>query len=158
MSEKIVHLIKLCVGVNSVKELQDHQQANIAKGVYKYPEHLTKNRPVRSDEIVRGGSMYWVINGMVQVRQRIVAVESRLDDRGVKWCALIFDPKLVYTEPLPKRPFQGWRYWEVKMAPKDLLEQPDPNAAGRILGLLKAHEIDDVKITVTPNYSYRYSW
>ena len=75
-----------------------------------------------STELLDGGSLYWVIKGSVQVRQRLVDVRPFVDDDGIARCRLVLEPKLVPTEWQPKRPFQGWRYLEPKDAPTDLGE------------------------------------
>jgi hypothetical protein len=79
--------------------------------------------PARAAEICAGGSMYWVVRGIVQVRQRIVALHRRTDDNGRAFCVLELDPALISVEPLGKRPFQGWRYLKPEDAPRDLGER-----------------------------------
>lgn len=124
-----VHLIKLCVGVDEVSDLADWQaeQARIAKksGKPLVLQHVTRNMPRRSMEVLDGGSLYWVIKGLVQVRQRIIALEPVVRESGEPACALVFDPELVQTNRQPRRAFQGWRYLEVADAPADLGEGGD---------------------------------
>lgn len=119
-----VHIIKLCVGVDTVSELADWQEkrARIAlkSGEPLILKHLTRNTPRRKGEILDGGSLYWVIKGLVQVRQRIVAIEPDQRENGEPACALMFDPELVETERQPRRAFQGWRYLECADAPADI--------------------------------------
>lgn len=119
-----VNLIKLCVGVDHVQELEDWQRERAEAALKsKKPfisQHLTRNTPRRKDEILDGGSLYWVIKGLVQVRQRIIAIEPSQRENGEPACALIFDPELVQTERQPRRAFQGWRYLEQVDAPPDL--------------------------------------
>ena len=50
------------------------------------------------------------------------------DGDGIGRCRLVLEPKLVLTEPRPFRAFQGWRYLEVRRAPKDL-DRAAPGAA-----------------------------
>jgi hypothetical protein len=77
--------------------------------------------PKRAGEIVAGGgSIYWVIRRLVLVRQRITAIEPFTDEEGIERCKLVFDPELVPVRPVPRRPFQGWRYLEAADAPPDL--------------------------------------
>jgi hypothetical protein len=113
-----VHLIKLCVGVSEVQELADWQKRRLkaTKRVF----HVTRMMPKRADELVDGGSLYWVIRGLVMVRQRITAIERFADEEGIERCKIIFDPKLVPVRPVPRRAFQGWRYLDAKDAPPDL--------------------------------------
>ncbi len=120
----IVNLVKMCVGVSEVAELQSSQnrRAQIAKdkGIELVLQHVTRNTPRRGDEILHGGSLYWVIKGFVQVRQRIIALEPVFRADGKPACALVLDPELVKTRLQPHRAFQGWRYLEVRDAPVDL--------------------------------------
>jgi hypothetical protein len=76
--------------------------------------------PKRADELLDGGSIYWVIKGEIQVRQRLIEIRPFTDDEGIKRCALVLDPDLVETECMPRGPFQGWRYFPAKDAPPDL--------------------------------------
>ncbi len=113
-----LHLVKLCVGCRDIAHLGAFQKARLeATG---RNAHVTRMVPRRAREILDGGSLYWVINGMVTVRQRIVAIEPFVDDDGVKRCRLELDPELVPVRPVPRRPFQGWRYLEDADAPPDM--------------------------------------
>jgi hypothetical protein len=117
-----VHLIKLCVGISEVEELAAWQarRRKQSKRVW----HVTRMVPTRADELVDGGSMYWVIRGSVLVRQRIEAVERYTDEEGIGRCKLVFDPELVPVRPVPRRAFQGWRYLSEADAPPDLPPSP----------------------------------
>jgi len=113
-----LHLIKLCVGCRDIAHLAAFQKARLeATG---RNAHVTRMVPRRAREILDGGSLYWVINGMITVRQRIVSIEPFVDDDGVKRCRLELDPELVPVRPVPRRPFQGWRYLEDADAPPDM--------------------------------------
>jgi hypothetical protein len=119
-----VHLIKLCVGTDDVPDLRDWQQqrqaAARANGDPFVLKHVTRNTPRRKDEILEGGSLYWVIRRFVQVRQRIIAIEPDTREDGGPACALVLDPELVETRAWPHRPFQGWRYLPESDAPPDI--------------------------------------
>jgi hypothetical protein len=118
-----VHLVKLCVGVTEPEELSAWQKRrwNEAKKAGRKPEyrHITRNTPKRAAEILDGGSLFWVMKGVIRVRQRIKAVESIVWD-GEPHCKLVLDRKLVRVTPRPMRAFQGWRYLETDAAPPDL--------------------------------------
>ncbi len=122
-----VHIIKLCVGVEHISDLVEWQQecaqAALKNGTPLVLNHLTRNTPRRKDEILEGGSLYWVIKGFVQVRQRIIAIEPDERENGQPACALIFDPELVETERHPRRAFQGWRYLESADTPPDIRDR-----------------------------------
>ena len=76
--------------------------------------------PKREDELVNGGSIYWVIKGVVQARQKILKLEEVTRADGIRRCALVFDPEIIRVENALKRPFQGWRYLKPEEAPSDL--------------------------------------
>jgi hypothetical protein len=118
-----VHLIKLCVGCESIEDLAEWIDERLAAARKAKAEpvhgHVTRMVPKRIGDLLDDGSLYWVIKGVVQVRQRLLDVRPFVDSEGVPRCRLILDPKLVPTEWQPKRPFQGWRYLEPKDAPAD---------------------------------------
>jgi len=114
----MLHLIKLAVGCPTAEDLAGRQKA---RALADPPlRHQTRSVPRRAGEIVGRGSIYWVISGFVQVRQRIVAIEPDLWDDGTACCALHLDPVLTPVEPRPVKPFQGWRYLDPAAAPPDL--------------------------------------
>jgi hypothetical protein len=118
-----VHLIKLCVGCDTVSELAEWQVERLAslRKARKTPElcHRTLQTPRRRDDVLDGGSLYWVIKGFVLVRQRIIDLRSDMKDDGTACCGIVLDPVLVGTRPHPRRAFQGWRYLEPADAPRD---------------------------------------
>lgn len=111
-------MVKLCVGADDIADLEAWQKRVMQ--TYPRPVHHTRMIPKRGEELSKGGSIYWVIKGLIQVRQEIVEVKQITDRGGRKACELVFDPRLVPVEPTPKRPFQGWRYLQLADAPKDL--------------------------------------
>ena len=119
-----VHLIKLCVGADDIEDLVVWQKKVMARrkaaGLSPNPTHETRQMPKRADELIDGGSLYWVIRGLIQVRQRIVAINAHDDAYGKSYCELVLDPELHETDIVPKRPFQGWRYLKVSEAPADI--------------------------------------
>lgn len=112
-----LHLIKLCVGVESPDALRLWRAERAAQGLA--PIVRTRQTPKRADEILDGGSLYWVIKGQVLIRQRVLAIET-LGEGAQKRCEIRLDGQLTDTAPQPRRPFQGWRYFEAKDAPPDL--------------------------------------
>ena len=128
-----VHLIKLCVGVDEVSQLRDWQKKRIddaaKQGKTYVLQHVTRNTPRRAEEVLDGGSLYWVIKRFIQVRQRIIGIEPATREDGQPACALILDKELVETAAYPHRPFQGWRYLPSSDAPPDMAR----GAAGEAL-------------------------
>ncbi|HEY7973368.1 MAG: DUF1489 family protein [Xanthobacteraceae bacterium] len=119
-----LNLIKLCVGCDSVAELSSwiKQRLKQKKARKEKPEHIHTTRmvPKRVDELLDGGSLYWVIRGQVMCRQDLVAIRPFVDKDGVGRCRLVLRPKVVPVESRPFRAFQGWRYLDSKDAPRDL--------------------------------------
>src|SRR4249919_1705495 len=119
-----LHLLKLCVGCDSVQDLDDWIKQRLKekkkKGEKAEHIHTTRMTPKRADELVDGGSLYWVIRGEILCRQRLIAVRPFVDKAGVGRCHLVLQPKVVLVEPRPYRAFQGWRYLEGKDVPRDL--------------------------------------
>jgi hypothetical protein len=118
-----IHLVKLCVGCDTVQELLAWQKGRLKelKRAGKRPEHChrTLQTPKRRDEVLDGGSLYWVIKGFILVRQRIIEIRPDFKDDGTACCGIVLDPKLVTTRPQARRAFQGWRYLAAEDAPPD---------------------------------------
>lgn len=147
MTSGSLHLIKLCVGIDDAAHLaaaQDRRLADsVAAGQGPRLFHVTRNVPRRSAALLDGGSIYWVIKGRIRVRQRLLDIETDVDDEGRRYCRLMLDPNGVETHPWPHRPIQGWRYLPADSAPPDLTMAeggdglpPELAAELRNLGLL----------------------
>lgn len=117
-------MIKLCVGVDSVEDLADWQvkraKEREKKGKPANPFHDTRMTPKRAEEMLAGGSLYWVIKNHIVVRQKLIGFEQVKDKDGKAMCRVHLDPELVRTKSRKKRPFQGWRYLEPGDAPPDI--------------------------------------
>jgi len=119
-----LHLVKLCVGADSLAELRQWMAARMRearrRGAPERHAHVTRMTPKRSAELLDGGSLYWVIKGQVEARQKLLALEPFMDAGGIGRCRLWLDAELVSVAPRPMRAFQGWRYYEPKSAPPDI--------------------------------------
>lgn len=119
-----VHIVKLSVGTESVEDLGRWQAGRRAlnKRATGRDEifHTTRMVPKRRDDILDGGSIYWVIKGVIQARQRIVGLRDAAREDGTRCCQILLDPELTLVRPTPRRAFQGWRYLDVSDAPSDL--------------------------------------
>jgi len=115
-----LHLIKLSVGSDSVESLMRWQASAPARGPDGQPRHVTRMWPKRADEVLDGGSIYWVVQGLVQCRQRILRFDEVIGADGIRRCGFVLDPEIIRTTTAPKRPFQGWRYLQPADAPADL--------------------------------------
>jgi hypothetical protein len=114
-----IHLIKMAVGVDDLDHLIElRRQRRVREGDAPCC-HRTRNRPKRAAEVLDGGSLYWVIKGLIRVRQRIVGLTAETDEEGRRRCVIAMDHTLVPTEPQPQRAFQGWRYFDPDDAPLD---------------------------------------
>jgi hypothetical protein len=136
--DKTVNLIKLSVGTENIDDLADWQATKRAQTPEGLPRHVTRMWPKREDEILNGGSIYWVIKGVIQCRQKILRLDEHIGLDGIRRCAIVLDPMLVRTQTSLKRPFQGWRYLPVTDAPPDLpkgraSEEPLPVELNRAL-------------------------
>ncbi|MGB3024683.1 DUF1489 family protein [Paradevosia shaoguanensis] len=121
----MIHLVKLCVGVSSFDELESYRNERAHWWGADYGEevhvHRTRTTPKRGDELLAGGgSIYWVISGVIRCRQPILRFQAATDKEGKDCCDIIMSRDMVRTLPYPKRPFQGWRYLEPKDAPPDM--------------------------------------
>ena len=119
-----LHILKLSVGTDGVDDLRSwiaHRLAvtQAATGKAEY-WHTTRMIPKRRDELLDGGSVYWVIKGEILCRQRLTDIREVTGDDGVTRCRLVLDPQLIETRSAPRRPFQGWRYLKPEDAPGDL--------------------------------------
>ncbi len=119
-----LHLIKLAVGCESIEDLASWQAERLAqmKAERVKPElfHRTFQMPKRREDLLDGGSLYWVIKGIVQARQRLLDLREGSKPDGSPCSLLILDKTLVQVRLMPRRPFQGWRYLKAEEAPADL--------------------------------------
>jgi hypothetical protein len=128
-----LHLIKLSVGAESIKDLDGWIKERLKKakasGLPRRHVHITRMTPKRDAELLDGGSIFWVIKGEILVRERLIAIEPFRDSAGISRCRLVMEPKLIPVSPRPMRAFQGWRYLDAKDAPADLGKRGDGMAA-----------------------------
>lgn len=116
----------MCVGIDNVDQLIDEREHKHAKLLARSAPletvHRTRHFPRRADEILAGGSLYWVIKGYVRARQRILRFDTIEDMTGeaIKRCGIVLDLEVVPTVLQARRPHQGWRYLEHRDAPADL--------------------------------------
>ncbi len=119
-----LNLIKLCVGCDSVDELRGWIRQRLrdkkARGLPREHVHTTRMVPKRAEELLDGGSLFWVIRGELCCRQSLKDLRVVRGKDGIQRCELVLEPKVVLVQPRPCRPFQGWRYLPGKEAPADL--------------------------------------
>ena len=148
-----VHLVKLCVGIESIDELvawfdsEDCKKARKRKGLKSPNEHAhwTRMKPKRLEEVLDDGSLYWVIRGRICVRHPILRLDDVQDEKGNAYCAFVYEPKMILVETRPRRAFQGWRYLEEEDAPADLADQRAALRAARAEADLPAKMVAELK-------------
>ncbi|MBT3170776.1 MAG: DUF1489 domain-containing protein [Rhodospirillaceae bacterium] len=138
-----LHILKLAVGIENIGHLRDVQARRLAENGDL--RHVTRFMPRRAEQVLEGGSLYWVVRNIIRVRQRLLDLKlvTENESGGTK-CAFILDPELILTIPVRRRPHQGWRYFEADSVPPDLgtsLQEyadmpPEMMADLRALGLI----------------------
>ena len=130
-----VHLKKLSVGsvsIDNLRALQARRLVNVGRLV-----HITRNRPRRAEELLDGGSIYWIIKGVMTARQAIIDfVEAQRAD-GSPACGIVLSLEIVNVAPTRMRIFQGWRYLEVADAPIDIGTHNDENMPSEFFAELR---------------------
>lgn len=124
-----VHLLKLCVGAESVDDLLDWHRTHHSPFPTGERRHVTRMWPKREAEVLNGGSLYWVIKGVILCRQRILRLDEVDRGDGIRRCGIVMDPQVIRTEAAARRPFQGWRYLSPEDAPRDLPKGRESDSA-----------------------------
>ena len=140
----MINLLKLCVGATSVEDLIDWQHSQRRSWPDGCAIHVTRMWPKREADLLDGGSLYWVIKGVILARQRLVDLQEVNLGDGIPRCALVLDQEVIRTEAAPRRPFQGWRYLDPKDSPRDLpkgraKDDPLPPALAQALADIGLH-------------------
>ncbi len=141
--DNYVNLIKLSVGSESVEALMAWQNVYRRQFADGQPRHITRMWPKREKELVNGGSIYWVIKGEVQCRQKILRLDAHTGEDGIRRCAIVLGNEIFRTTSAPRRPFQGWRYLTKEDAPLDLTAD---KKADSILPASLAKALSDIGI------------
>ncbi len=136
--DNFINLIKLSVGSETYEDILAWQSSKRAQTKDGLPRHVTRMWPKREAEILNGGSIYWVIKGVLTCRQRILRLDEVIGSDGIRRCAIVSDPDLIRVQTALKRPFQGWRYLKPADTPPDLpkgrtAEDPLPTELNRAL-------------------------
>ena len=130
-----VHLKKLSVGSQSLDNLRDWQALRLVQGGRLV--HVTRNRPRRAEELLDGGSIYWIIKGVVTARQAIIDLAEVQRADGTPACGIVLSPKIIQVAPTKMRIFQGWRYLEVNEAPPDISAGDDGDMPAELAAELR---------------------
>ena len=148
-----VHILRLAFGIRDL----EHLRAVLARRVESGPDGrdtvviTTRFKPRRAREVEDGGSLYWIIKGLIRARSPILAVEDHEPAAAAtglaarRRCAFRLDREIIATVPRPRGVQQGWRYLAPGEAPPDLVDidddgkgdlTPELAAELRALGLL----------------------
>jgi len=135
-----INLVKLCVGADSVQDLLEWHQTHPSPFATGERRHITRMWPKREPELLAGGSLYWVVKGVIQCRERIVRLDRVEGADGILRCGIIMDPEVIRTQNATRRPFQGWRYLAPEDAPPDLprARQDEPDLPASLAADLAA--------------------
>ena len=112
------HLKKIAVGIESIERLRIRQK--MLADAYGKIIHTTRNMPKQKNQLIKTGSIFWIIKRNVLVRQKILDIISVIREDGTKGCEIELDTDLVRVIPTPMKPFQGWRYYMADDIPPDL--------------------------------------
>ncbi len=119
----MVNLLRTAAGLKDLQELQAlqaHFKTRVCKGFGDVVVLTTRNTPKRADELMDGGSVYWIVKNIIQARQTILDIETIKDADGQKYCQILLEPKIMRVMPVAQRAVQGWRYLEASKSPQDL--------------------------------------
>lgn len=117
-----INFLRTGVGVSSVDHLYEIQNSfrNMKDGGRDYAFLITRRTPTRANELINGGSVYWIINRQICVRQTIADIQTLEDEEGKNYCRIVMEKDLTLTHPVSQRHIQGWRYLAQEKAPADL--------------------------------------
>ena len=116
-----VHLLKPALGISDVSEFQGRMslRLNPYEGRMLYTVWTTR-KPKQMDELMNGGSVYWIVKKAIQCRQDILGWEEFEGENGKPYYNIYCEPQLIRTVAVERRPFQGWRYLQLDQAPADI--------------------------------------
>lgn len=123
MTTPSVHLLRTAAGISSLAELaeiQDHFRTRTLADGQRAVMLTTRHKPTRSDELLNGGSLYWIVKGAIRARQVILDIQEAVDEDGKSCCRIFLDPQIMLAGPVEQRAIQGWRYLSPERAPRDV--------------------------------------
>ena len=127
-----LHLLRMAVKIESIahlKQVQAERIRNEQRNGDGFLFTFTRNVPKRADELLDGGSLFWVIKRYIRVRQPILGLERLQNDEGREFCAIRLDPEPIQVVSRRQKAFQGWRYFKPEDVPADL-DVTDPQIDG----------------------------
>lgn len=137
-TKNTIHLVKLCVGVDTLEQLEAWRAKRRRETGEAETRHVTRMWPKQEAALLNGGSLYWVIKGVIQARQEVLRLDEVEGGDGIRRCGIVLAPKLIRVAPAVRRPFQGWRYLKPEDAPSDLPQrrEGDPDMPPELVAKL----------------------
>jgi hypothetical protein len=120
MNSNLTHLLRTGVGVDSIAHLHEIQSSRRKMHDVSQAFLTTRYTPKRANDLLNGGSVYWIINRQICARQAITDIQTLHDDNGKAFCMISMDTDIIMTSPIAHRHIQGWRYLPTEKAPQDL--------------------------------------
>lgn len=108
-----LHLTKVAYGAQSLDEIRSWFASRGGEA-----RLTTRYLPKRHEEIVPGGSLFWIFKHQLVMRSPILRFEAA--EGGTTH--IVIAARLIEVMPRPKRAHQGWRYLAGDEAPRDLAE------------------------------------
>ncbi len=121
-STAYTNLIRTAVGIGSLAELaevQEHFRTMTSAEGRKAVIVTTRNKPTRENDLLNGGSVYWIIRNVIRARQAVIDIQVAQDEEGRNFCQIFLDPTIMLVHPVDHRAIQGWRYLPPERAPAD---------------------------------------
>jgi hypothetical protein len=109
-----LHLTKVAFGHDSLASLEERAALRAEEGTGLIL--TTRYLPKRAEEVLAGGSLYWIVKHQLVARSPIVGFGEADGGR----VSIELARGLILVEPRRKRAHQGWRYLEHADAPADL--------------------------------------
>ncbi len=131
----MLHITKVAYGCTSLPELTDRVAARIASDGQMFMS--TRYLPKRHEEILAGGSLFWIIKHQLVARAEILEFRDNASGR----LDILLAKTVTTVRPIPRRAHQGWRYLEGVDAPDDLVDgtmggdELPPELIGELAGL-----------------------
>ena len=118
-----IHLLRTAAGLKDLQELREiqaHFKTRSVRDLGQVVVVTTRNNPKRSDDLLSGGSLYWIVKNAIQARQDILDIRRVTDADGQTLCQILLNPDIIRVLPVAQKAVQGWRYLEAAKAPRDL--------------------------------------
>ena len=116
------NFLRTGVGVESIEHLYEiqHGHRQIKFNGENHAYLFTRRTPTRANDLINGGSVYWIIKRQICARQTIADIQTLKDEDDKPFCHVIMNQQIYLTQPVAHKHIQGWRYLSPEKAPKDI--------------------------------------